>query len=119
MIAAVLSVLAMIAPAHKTSAPPCRRVCRERKEMRRYKRRPLPWCTWGPESGRGRGEWSMTRYRQPNMSGGTGGGKFQIIVSTWRSVGGRGQPHHARPVVQERLARRVRRSQGLGAWVGC
>lgn len=95
------------------------RRCIERVEMRHYKAHPMPWCTWGPESGRGRGEWSMARYRQPNVSGGTGGGKFQILVSTWNAFGGRGQPHHARPVVQERIARRVLRGQGLAAWVNC
>lgn len=98
---------------------PCSAVCHARVEMREYRVHPMPWCTWGPESGRGRGEWSLARYRQPNVSGGSGGGKFQVLLSTWRSVGGWGQPYHARPVVQERLARRVRQRQGLGAWVNC
>jgi hypothetical protein len=87
--------------------------------MRTYKRRPMPWCTWGPESGVGRGEWSLARYRQPNVSGGTGGGKFQILTGTWWAHGGWGLPQFARPVVQERVARRVKGSQGLGAWVNC
>jgi hypothetical protein len=97
----------------------CSDACHARVEMREYHQNPMPWCTWGPESGAGRGEWSMRRYRQPNVSGGTGGGKFQILLSTWWAVGGWGQPQQARPVVQERLARRVKRAQGLTAWVGC
>jgi hypothetical protein len=104
----------------KAPRPPCwRRVCRERVEMRTYKRRPMPWCTWGPESGAWRPEWSLARYRQPNISGGTGGGKFQILTGTWWAHGGWGLPQFARPVVQERVARRVKGSQGLGAWVNC
>lgn len=87
--------------------------------MARYKAHPMPYCTWGPESGEGRPEWSMLRYRQPNVSGGTGGGKFQILTSTWAAVGGHGEPYDAAPWVQERLARRVLAAQGLGAWVGC
>jgi hypothetical protein len=98
------------------------RLKRERAEMRRYRRNPMPWCTWGPESGRGRGQWSMARYRQPNVSGGSGGGKFQILDSTWHGFGGgryASTAYRARPVYQERVARRILRGQGLGAWVGC
>ena len=93
-----------------------------RNEMRDYKRNPMPWCTWGPESGSGRGEWSIARYRQPNVSGGSGGGKFQILLQTWFGYGGRAfasNPINAKPVHQERVARRVLSGQGLGAWVNC
>lgn len=96
--------------------------CFLRVEMKQYKRHPMPWCTWGPESGRYRGEWSLARYRQPNVSGGTGGGKFQIINSTWFSYGGgryASRAHYAAPVYQERVARRILRGQGLGAWANC
>lgn len=95
---------------------------KERREMRYYRRHPMPWCTWGPESGAYRGQWSMARYRQPNISGGTGGGKFQILDDTWIRHGGRAyalHAHWAKPVHQERVARRIMRSQGPGAWVGC
>lgn len=127
----ILSVLAMMTPVPGVvEAPECSKACERRvqrrqarkrrvAEMRRYRRNPMPWCTWGPESGSHRPEWSPARYRQPNVSGGSGGGKFQILVSTWYGVGGTGQPYHAPPVVQERLARRVLASQGLGAWVNC
>lgn len=94
---------------------------RERVEMRSYKARPLPWCTWGPESGRHRPEWSLARYRQPNVSGGSGGGKFQIVMETWFAFGGAvysWSPVVARPVVQERVARRIARD-GLQHWVNC
>lgn len=105
----------------------CRaRVVRKRlaREMRRYKAHPLPWCTWGPESGRGRGEWSMARYRQPAIGQGprAGGGKFQIIDSTWENIGGLRfgvHAYNARPVFQERLAR-VIASWGISSqWVNC
>lgn len=95
---------------------------RERREMAGYKRHPLPWCTWGPESGAGRGEWSLARYRQPNVSGGSGGGKFQILTSTWFNHGGgalAGGPVVAKPVHQERVARRIYATEGPGAWVNC
>jgi hypothetical protein len=122
---AVLAALALAAgpaPAHDVCTGAChRRVIRKAhvREMRRYRAHPMPWCTWGPESGQGRGEWSVARYRQPNVSGGTGGGKFQLALPTFWAFGGHGEPHHARPVVQERIARRVLRGQGLGAWVNC
>lgn len=95
---------------------------REAREMAYYKRHPMPYCTWGPESGVGRPEWSIIRYRQPNVSGGTGGGKFQILSSTWANHGGlalAAGPVDAKPVYQERIARRVEGSEGLGAWVNC
>lgn len=92
-----------------------------RKEMRGYRSNPLPWCTWGPESGAHRGQWSMARYRQPNVSGGTGGGKFQILISTWYNFGGgayAGNPIYAKPVYQERVARRIA-ADSLKHWVNC
>lgn len=97
-----------------------------RAEMRRYRRHPMPRCTWEPESswdpatGRsyiGR-PWAPGRYRVINPKSGAGG-KYQILPSTYRTVGGRGAPHLAPPVVQERLARRILRTQGLEAWVNC
>lgn len=99
------------------------RVAKKRlvREMRHYKKNPLPWCTWGPESGAHRPQWSWDRYRQPNVSGGTGGGKFQIIDSTWINFGGLRYANHAynaRPVYQERVARRIART-GLQHWVNC
>lgn len=120
VLAAVLALAA--GPAHDVCTGAChRRVIRKAhaREMQRYREHPMPWCTWGPESGVGRGEWSVARYRQPNVSGGSGGGKFQVLTGTWRAFGGRGEPHHARPVVQERIARRVLRGQGLMAWANC
>lgn len=94
----------------------------ESREMSGYRAHPMPWCTWGPESGSYRPQWSMARYRQPNVSGGDGGGKFQILDRTWGAYGGRAYAAHAywaRPVHQERIARRVLAGQGLGAWSNC
>ena len=75
----------------------------------------MPWCTWGPESG--------GNYRARNRVS-TAGGKYQIIDSTWYAYGGsRYYDRHpaaaAPPLEQERVARRVLRGQGLGAWVNC
>jgi muramidase (phage lysozyme) len=75
----------------------------------------MPWCTWGPESG--------GSYTARNPSS-TAGGKFQIIDSTWyANGGGRYNDSHpaaaAPPLEQERVARNVLASQGLGAWVNC
>lgn len=93
------------------------------REMRRYKRNPLPWCTWGPESGKENGQWSMVRYRMPNKAGGDGGGKFQIMLATWRNFGGVRMsgvknPIYAPPVIQERVARLIA-ADGLHHWVNC
>lgn len=93
---------------------------REKREWRRYKRHPMPYCTWGPESGSG-GQWSMSRYRALNRSS-WAGGKFQALPSTWRAFGGgrySSYAHTARPLHQERVARKILRGQGLGAWVNC
>ena len=97
----------------------------ERKEFARYKANPLPWCTWGPESpGPGRTEWSIGRYTQPAIGQGpyAGGGKFQIIDSTWAAYGGlkyAAHAQHAKPVEQERVARRIYAGQGANAWTNC
>lgn len=99
-----------------------------RQHLRRYKRayrvraqwayfaaHPMPDCTWVGESG--------GNYRARNPSS-TAGGKYQIIDSTWyANGGGRYRDSHpaavAPPLEQERVARRVRASQGLAAWVNC
>lgn len=96
---------------------------RDRAEMARYKRAPMPRCTWYGESGAGLGEWAPARYRARNPSS-TAGGKFQILDTTWRAFGGPDysgshDAAQARPVLQERIARRVLKGQGLGAWVLC
>lgn len=78
----------------------------------------MPWCTWGPESG--------GNYRAMNPTS-TAGGKYQMLDQTFHAfggpdIGGRWVTHDAarvRPLLQERVARRVLRGQGLGAWVRC
>lgn len=92
------------------------RARREAREWRRYRNDPMPWCTWGPESG---GDWTA---RNPSSSA---GGRYQIIASTWYAMGGpatwdsRWPAAAARPLIQERIARRVLHRQGLHAWVRC
>ncbi len=88
--------------------------------MRGYRKHPMPTCTWLPESGPG-SPWRLSRYRVVNPSSGAAG-KFQVIPSTWRAIGGTrysSSAQFARPVIQERMARRLLRVQGLGAWVNC
>jgi len=46
-------------------------------------------------------------------------GKFQFSRSTWRSVGGRGDPARARESTQDRLALRLYRREGLKPWPAC
>lgn len=80
-----------------------------------YRSHPMPYCTWGPESG--------GSYTARNPSS-TAGGKYQILDSTWyANGGGRYYDSHpaaaAPPLEQERVARNVLASQGLGAWVNC
>lgn len=96
---------------------------RDARLMARYKRNPMPRCTWHSESGAHLREWAAARYRAKNPTS-TAGGKFQIIDSTWYANGGRRyrvrHPAAAAPKAeQEKVARRVLRSQGLGAWVLC
>jgi muramidase (phage lysozyme) len=70
----------------------------------------MPYCTWAPES--------HGYYRALNRSS-MAGGKYQMLPSTFHAFGGRGWPHLARPLIQERIARRVLRGQGIHAWVNC
>jgi hypothetical protein len=135
---AALTVAAIVAPAHASKHGTChtrscyRRACssfacrvrvahkqrarRERAEMARYRRHPMPRCTWWPES---HGDWTA---RNPSS---TAGGRYQILASTWYAMGGpatwdrRWPAAAARHVIQERIARRVLHRQGLQAWVLC
>jgi len=94
---------------------------RDRRELFHYKRKPMPWCTWGPESGpvsSTNPEFSGPRYQLVNYSSGAAG-KFQFMPGTWRALGGTGLAQDARPVLQERLARKLMRLAGLSPWVNC
>lgn len=83
---------------------------------------PLPYCTWGPESG--------GSYTARNPSS-TAGGKYQMLDGTFHSYGGinYGGSHDAAqapPLEQEIVARRLAWTgwgrtppQGYGAWVRC
>lgn len=104
----------------------------ERREWRRYRARPMPSCTWRDESGDASvAEFALSRYGQMNPTS-TAGGKFQMLDGTFHAYGGEdvaGVTHDAarvRPIVQERIGRRVAYSgygatppQGLGAWARC
>jgi hypothetical protein len=117
-----LSLIALALVAAPAKAKCNTTSCLKRVEWKRYKANPMPWCTWGPESGKGRPQYSTLRYRQPNVSGGTGGGKFQILDSTWAYFGGLKYAKHAHDAYalqQERVARRILSGQGLSAWVNC
>jgi hypothetical protein len=88
---------------------------REAREWRYYRAHPMPYCTWGPESG--------GNYRAMNPTS-SAGGKYQMLNQTFHTYGGPfyGTGHdaaYAPPLVQERVARRVLRGQGLGAWANC
>lgn len=52
-------------------------------------------------------------------AGGTYRGKYQFSFSTWRSVGGRGDPAAASEAEQDRRALRLLRTGGLGHWPVC
>lgn len=52
-------------------------------------------------------------------SGGTYRGKYQFDLSTWRSVGGTGDPASASETEQDRRAARLYRSAGPGRWPVC
>lgn len=125
-IAAIVAALAMgaSAPAQADAKPVCHtKSCSLRVEMKFYKKNPMPWCTWGPESP-GHPQWSPARYRVWNLGGTSperASGKFQIIGSTWRAFGGglyARYAAYAAPVYQERVARRIKRD-GLHHWVNC
>lgn len=121
------------ASAHTHRSSRCHtKACSTRVAWRHYKKHPLPWCTWGPESdwnpltgasyiGK---PWVRGRYRVKNPKS-TAGGKYQILDMTWYGFGGsyQGRVRHpaayASRVEQERVARRVLRGQGLGAWENC
>jgi hypothetical protein len=46
-------------------------------------------------------------------------GAYQFNLRTWRAVGGRGYPHRAAPVEQDRRARVLYRERGWRPWAGC
>lgn len=112
----------------------CDKACQHRirvhkKHHRQWhwiKTHPMPRCTWWGESGVGRPEYSMLRYREWNRAGSSAGGKYQILNSTWYSNGGSTFGHrfyrpaqHATPYEQEHVARRVLRHGGLSQWALC
>ncbi len=51
--------------------------------------------------------------------GGTYRGKFQFSRSTWRSMGGRGDPARASERTQDRMALKLYRRQGTRPWPAC
>ena len=51
--------------------------------------------------------------------GGTYRGKFQFSRSTWRGMGGRGDPAKAPESTQDRLALKLYRRSGLKPWPAC
>lgn len=125
-IAGLIATIALSFTAHAQAdaKPSCHtRACAERVEMKHYKKDPMPWCTWGPESP-GHPEWSRARYLVWNLGGTSierASGKFQIIGPTWRAFGGKRYARYAayaKPVYQERVARRIARD-GLHHWVNC
>ena len=52
-------------------------------------------------------------------AGGTYRGKYQFDFSTWRSVGGRGDPAAASETEQDRRAAKLYRTAGPGHWPVC
>jgi len=106
----------IILPGSAEAKPGCKtKRCRDRVEWRYYRANPMPRCTWFGESG--------GNYRARNARS-TAGGKYQMLDTTFHAYGGPEYPgthdaSKASPLVQERVARRVLRSQGLGAWVLC
>ena len=46
-------------------------------------------------------------------------GKFQFDLSTWRSLGGKGDPAKASENVQDRLALKLYRQRGTAPWANC
>ena len=46
-------------------------------------------------------------------------GGLQFTMGTWRSNGGSGSPQHASREEQIRVAEKVLKSQGIGAWPSC
>jgi hypothetical protein len=46
-------------------------------------------------------------------------GKFQFDMSTWRSLGGKGDPAKASEAVQDRLALKLYRARGTAPWANC
>lgn len=148
VVAALMPLLVpAAAPAMVKGDRPCSKKCVERvkkrivqmqrrEEWRDYRRNPMPFCTWGPESSwspqtgesfHGR-PWARGRYRVVNPDSGAGG-KFQVMPGTWAAYGGAAYASRAElasRLHQERVARRIawagtvrHAPQGLAAWVRC
>lgn len=129
--AATLSAaLTFTASAQANKVYPCSsKKCFERMEWKRYKASPLPACTYVNESGpiifaNGMGPYGWKRYKVTNRDS-SASGKYQIMNYTWFNFGGRhtAETYHvaasARPIEQERMARKIIAAQGIRAWHGC
>jgi len=46
-------------------------------------------------------------------------GKYQFSRATWRAMGGSGDPAEASEAIQDRLALRLYRAEGIGPWPVC
>lgn len=82
-----------------------------------FKSHPMPYCTWGHESGEGVPEWPPSaRYTTPNSQGSGAYGKYQIMPSIWVANGGGAS---WAPLEQERVARNLYAARGTQPWSGC
>lgn len=66
-------------------------------------------CEWDPRP--------QQRWRTDTGNGFYGA--YQFTLSSWRTVGGRGMPHHASPLEQSYRAVLLLQRQGPGAWPVC
>ncbi len=46
-------------------------------------------------------------------------GAYQFAERTWRGLGFRGRPDRARPLIQDRAARKLHSQRGWAAWPSC
>lgn len=46
-------------------------------------------------------------------------GAYQFDLTTWRSNGGTGYPHHASPATQDEIAKRLQARRGWAPWPSC
>ncbi len=121
---AVVVSLFLAAPAQEaeTADTPCKGKCWRKKLYRKARkatpREPLPACVVRHESG--------FQLHRPAMDG-LGGGRYQIIPSTWRAnppssrfiriAGGDKGPIWSSRLLQDKVAWTIRKRAGLNQWV--
>lgn len=119
---ALFVALAFAGPAPAVDYPGCNtQACVVRvqraghaRTVRRWRKVARPYRPW-----LARVRWCESRGNYRTNTGNGFYGAYQFLVSTWRSVGGRGYPHEAEPAEQDYRAVLLLKIAGRSPWPIC